>query len=197
MAKKVITISKGGSPSSVTQNIAAPRGPRPPVRLNTAPAQPAPAPEPAPQKRIITAASKARPAPVEPQKRYITAASRNRVAAPAAAAQPSQQNPAGKQQPPKKKAGGPPMWLIPVGIMGLIAIIVIIVSISSNSRRDPYFDGDSSAQYQERKPYVDPNANRPRPMKEYMEKHGPSEMAKERMERMKKRPVTTATQPSN
>lgn len=196
LAKKVIKISKGGSPSSVTQNIVPPRGPRPPARLNAAPPPPAPAPEPTPQKRIITAASKARPAVTEPQKRIITAASRNRTATPAAATPPAKQNASGQPQPPKKKAG-PPLWLIPVGIIGLITIIVIIVSVSSNSRRDPYFDTDTSAQYKERKPYVDPNANRPRPMKEFMEQHGPSDMAKERMERMKKRPTTTATEASN
>jgi len=92
---------------------------------------------------------------------------------------PTGQQPEQKRKP--VKSSGPPLWLIPVGIIGVVILIVIIVSASSGSKRDPYFNGGPVVQQQAPEPRM--RRDGPRPMKEWMEQHGETEMAKARRER--------------
>lgn len=175
MAKRVIKINKGGAPAGAPPSNLKIKGPARPVRLGQGP-------DPAELSRT------------QPMKRMIVTPSAQRRQASAAAQQTAGATQDGQPKPRPKKKSGPPLWLIPVGIIGLVVLIVIIVSASSNSKPDPYFSNDNMSQYHEKERYIPKTG--PQPMKAYMKKHGETDMAKARKERMQNRPTTT-TRSSN
>lgn len=174
MSKKIL-ISKGATAGKASRRGAAPsaspRGPMAPVRisrltdLNQTPAQP---------KQIL---KKGRPA------------SASRAARPGAPQYPKS---AANLYSGSEKSGSPAAWLIPAGILAVIAIIVIAFSMSSNSKPDPYYSQSTAAQTGAGKK----SAGTDRSMKEWMEKNGPTDMAKARKARMKNRPVTVVNAPA-
>ncbi len=167
MAKRVISLSKVGASASGPPGDLVLQGPRKPIRLGQQEAPSEDLSRTQPMKRIVVAAGA--------QKRRVTGAARTTRAGAASSQQ--------QQRKPVKKSSGPPLWLIPVGIIGLVILIVIIVSATSNAKRDPYFSGGPVVQQQTQQPQR-MRRDVERPMKEWMERHGESDMAKQRRERM-------------
>ena len=183
MAKRVIRLSKPGSPAAggPPSNIGI-KQPKAPVKIGAATQAKEDLSRTQPMKRIVVASSG--------QKRRRSAVSSVSAArtggGSGSGTQQGQQQ--GQQRRPQQKSG-PPLWLIPVGIVGLVVIIVLIFS-SVGRQQDPYFAAPAP-QPQEQPGYV--RNNGPRPMKEWMEQHGETDMAKARRARRTHRPVTTAT----
>ena len=181
MAKRVIRLSKGGAPAVASSpDIGFIQGPKKPVRLGQEPKL-----------------SEEEFRRTQPMKRIVVAAgAQARKPAVGASSIASRQTQSGSRQQqqqrrPAKKASGPPIWLIPVGIIGVVILIVIVVSASSGSRRDPYDAGGLVLQQPPEQRRIPQDG--PRPMKEWMEQHGETDMAKARKDRMKGRGTTTAT----
>lgn len=178
MAKRVIRINKSDAPAGAMPSEMGIKGPAKPIRLGQEP-DPAELSRTQPMKRIVVTSSA--------QRRQLTSAARPGAGAAAGATEP------GQPKPRPKKKSGPPLWLIPVGIIAVVLIIILISS--SSNRQDPYFANDHMSQYAKEKERFIPKTG-PQPMKEWMNKRGESDMAKERKARMHGRPTTTAN-PSN
>jgi hypothetical protein len=163
MAKKIIKINRGGAPASSAS------GPARPMTLA--------------QEEVGDNEELAR---TQPMRRIVIGGkSQQRRSAMAASAPATRAESQETKKPAPKKKSGPPLWLIPVGIVGLV-ILVIIIS-SSGKKPDPYFQGGPVVE--QRTQRVLKQNTGPRPMKAYMEKHGPSDMAKARATRMKRKPA--------
>jgi hypothetical protein len=160
MAKKIIKINRGGAPASSAS------GPARPMTLD--------------QEEVGDKEELSR---TQPMRRIVIAGkSQQRRSASAPAPRSAGQE---TRKPAPKKKSGPPLWLIPVGIVGVVILIVIISS--SGKQQDPYFQGGPVVE--QRTQRVLNKHTGPRPMKAYMEKHGPSDMAKARATRMKRKPA--------
>ena len=163
MAKRVIKINRVGAPAGAPAS-----GPTRPTTLAEEAANKASLSQTQPMKRIVVNAKS--------QERRSAMATR--------AAAPRTTGP-NKQRTPQKKSG-PPLWLIPVGVVGVVILVVIFSS--SGRSQDPYFQSGAIVE-QARPQRVLNQHTGPRPMKAYMEKHGPSDMAKARATRMKRKPA--------
>ena len=164
MAKRIIKINRGGSPASPAS------GPARPMTL---------AQEAVGDKEELSR--------TQPMRRIVIGGkSQQRRSAMAASAPATRAEAQETKKPAPKKKSGPPLWLIPVGIVGVVILIVIISS--SGKKPDPYFQSGPVVE-QARQQRVLNQHTGPRPMKAYMEKHGPSDMAKARATRMKRKPA--------
>ena len=163
MAKRIIKINRGGAPASAAS------GPARPMTL---------AQEEVGDKEELSR--------TQPMRRIVIGgkSQQRRSAMAASAAAPGTAGQEKKKPAPKKKSG-PPLWLIPVGIVGVVILVVIISS--SGKKPDPYFQGVPVVE--QRPQRVLNQHTGPRPMKAYMEKHGPSDMAKDRASRMNRKPA--------